>query len=111
LSCASLACIVTEPSLSGIHDMERVLSVCRHFSVPAVVCVNKFDINEEGTRQIEEYCASEGVDVVSRIPFDTKVTEAQVRGVPIVEYTDDARLTGPIKLVWQAVCARLDVPQ
>jgi len=108
LSGASLACIVTEPSLSGIHDMERVLSVCRHFSVPAVVCVNKFDINEEGTRQIEEYCAGEGVDVVSRIPFDTKVTEAQVRGVPIVEYTDDLRLVAPLESAWKAVCMRLD---
>ena len=108
LSGASLACIVTEPSISGIHDMERVLAVCRHFSVPAVVCVNKFDINEEGTRQIEQYCADQSVDVVSRIPFDTKVTEAQVQGIPIVEYTDDERLVGPIERAWNVVAARLD---
>jgi MinD superfamily P-loop ATPase len=107
LSGASLACIVTEPSISGIHDMERVLSVCRHFSVPALVCVNKYDINEEGTRQIERYCGSEGIDVIARIPFDTKVTEAQVQGVPIVEYTDDRRLIGPIEGAWEAVSARL----
>jgi len=108
LSGAHLACIVTEPSVSGIHDMERVLSVCGHFSVPAVVCVNKFDINEEGTRQIEAYCAGEGIDVVARIPFDTKVTEAQVRGVPLVEYIDDARLVAPVEQAWRAVCRRLD---
>jgi len=109
LSGASLACIVAEPSVSGIHDMARVLSVCRHFSVPAVVCVNKFDINEEGTRQIEEYCASEGVDVVSRIPFDTKVTDAQVQGVPLVEYTDDLRLVEPVQQAWKAVRERLNI--
>lgn len=109
LSGANLACIVTEPSISGIHDMERVLGVCRHFSVPAVVCVNKFDINEEGTRQIEQHCTDRGIDVVSRIPFDTRVTEAQVQGIPIVEYTDDERLVGPIERAWHAVAARLDV--
>ncbi len=109
LSGAGLACIVTEPSVSGIHDMERVLQVCRHFSVPALVCVNKFDINEDGTRQVEEYCRGQGVDVVARIPFDTKVTEAQVQGVSIVEYTSDARLVGPIEDAWNAVSARLAV--
>jgi MinD superfamily P-loop ATPase len=108
LSAASLAFVVTEPSVSGIHDMERVLSVCRHFSVPVQVCINKYDVNEEGTEQIERYCAGEGIDVVSRVPFDTKVTEAQVQGVPLVEYTDDPRLVGPLEEAWGAVKRRLD---
>ncbi len=108
LSGASLACIVTEPSVSGIHDMERVLQVCRHFSVPALVCVNKYDINDEGTRQVEQYCGAQGIEVVARIPFDTKVTEAQVHGLSIVEYTDDARLVAPLEKAWGAVEARLD---
>jgi len=108
LSGASLACIVTEPSLSGIHDMERVLQVCRHFGVPALVCVNKYDINEEGTRRVEQYCAEQGIDVVARIPFDTRFTEAQVQGVSIVEYTDDMRLVAPVEKSWNAVSARLD---
>jgi MinD superfamily P-loop ATPase len=108
LSGANLACIVTEPSVSGIHDMERVLSVCRHFSIPTLVCVNKYDVNEEGTRQIEQYCSEQGIPVVARIPFDTKVTEAQVQGVPIVEYTDDERLVGPIKEAWRLIIERFD---
>jgi len=108
LSGAGLACIVAEPSVSGIHDMERVLQVCRHFSVPAIVCVNKFDINEDGTRQVETYCGEQGIPVVAKIPFDTRVTEAQVQGVPIVEYTDDGSLVRPIEDAWQAVVARLD---
>jgi len=56
LSGASLALIVTEPTLSGIHDMERVLGVCKHFDVPALVCINKYDINEENTVAIQNYC-------------------------------------------------------
>ena len=107
LSGASLACIVTEPSLSGIHDMERVLQVCRHFGVPTQVVVNKFDINDDGTRQIETYCATQEVEVVARIPFDTKVTEAQVQGVSIVEYTDEPRLVGPVYQAWDAVSKRI----
>ncbi len=107
LSGASLACIVTEPSVSGIHDMERVLQVCRHFSVPALVCINKHDINEEGTRQVEQYCDGQGIEVVAKIPFDTRVTEAQVQGLSIVEYTDDAHLVAPVETAWRAVVARL----
>ena len=108
LSGANLACIVTEPSVSGIHDMERVLSVCRHFTIPTLVCVNKYDVNEEGTRQIEQYCNEQDIPVIARIPFDTKVTEAQVQGVPIVEYTDDEQLVGPIKEAWRLIIERFD---
>jgi len=56
LSGASLALLVTEPTLSGIHDLERVIGVCRHFGVPVLVCVNKYDLNEENTYRIESYC-------------------------------------------------------
>ncbi len=107
LSGAGLACIVAEPSVSGIHDMERVLQVCRHFSVPALVCINKFDINEEGTEQVERYCEQQSVAVVAKIPFDTRVTQAQVQGVSIVEFTDDLSLVGPIEAAWHAVSAHV----
>ncbi len=108
LSGADLACIVTEPSLSGIHDMERVLSVCRHFVIPALVCINKHDMNEEGTQQIENYCDSRHIQVISRIPFDPRVTEAQVQGVSLLEYTDDSYIAAPIEQAWEAVRVRLD---
>jgi len=88
LSGAGLALLVTEPSLSGIHDLERVLDVCRHFGVPTMVCINKYDLNEENTRQIEDQCFSQGVEVAGRIPFDNVVTESIVQGVPVVEYSN-----------------------
>lgn len=102
LSGASLALLVTEPTLSGMHDLERVLGVCRHFGVPAMVCINKYDLNEDNTRQIETYCSAQGVELASKIPFDNVVTEALVRGVPVVEYSD-GRVSREIGALWQKV--------
>jgi MinD superfamily P-loop ATPase len=106
LSGANLALLVTEPTLSGIHDLERVLGVCRHFSVPALVCINKYDINRENTRQIESYCSSQGVEVASKIPFDNTVTEAMVQGLPVVEYSDSP-VSREINLLWQNISGLL----
>ena len=107
LSGASLALLVTEPTLSGIHDLERVIGVCRHFGVPVLVCVNKYDLNEDNTHQIESYCGSEGIEVAARIPFDNVMTEAIVRGMPVVEYSDN-QVTRQIKELWQIIPVRLD---
>lgn len=102
LSGANLALLITEPTLSGIHDLERVLGVCQHFGVPALVCINKYDINEENTRRIEEYCYTQGIEMVSRIPFDNVVTEALVHGLPIVEYTKNS-VAHQIEALWQTI--------
>jgi MinD superfamily P-loop ATPase len=102
LSGASLALLVTEPTLSGIHDLERVLGVCRHFGVPALVCINKYDLNEDNTRRIEEYCSDQGIEVAARIPFDNVVTEALIRGVPVVEY-DNGSVSRQIKTLWHRI--------
>jgi len=106
LSGASLALVVTEPTLSGIHDLERVLGVCKHFGVPAMVCINKYDLNEENTASIREYCQKNGVDVVAMIPFDNEVTEAMVRGMTVVEHSD-GRVAKEIKSLWQKIEQRL----
>ncbi len=106
LSGASLALLVTEPTLSGIHDLERVLDVCHYFSVPALVCINKYDINEENSRQIETYCHTEGADVVAKIPFDNVFTEAMVHGMPVVKYSDGV-VSQRIKRLWQNVAETL----
>jgi MinD superfamily P-loop ATPase len=102
LSGASLALMVTEPTLSGIHDLERVLGVCRHFGVPAMVCINKYDLNEENTRRIEDYCRSQEIKLAAKIPFDNAVTEAIVRGVPVVEYADGA-VSREIEGLWDVI--------
>ena len=102
LSGANLSLLVTEPTLSGMHDLERVLGVCHHFGVPALVCINKYDLNEDNTRQIENYCLNQGVEVVARIPFDNVVTEAMVKGQPVVEYSN-GKVAREIKKLWEKV--------
>ena len=107
LSGASLALLVTEPTLSGIHDLERVIGLCRHFGVPVLVCVNKYDLNEENTYRIESYCGSEGIEVAARISFDNVITEAIVQGLPVVEYSNN-KVTQQIKELWQIIPAKLE---
>ena len=102
LSGANLALLVTEPTLSGMHDLERVLGVCHHFGIPALVCINKYDLNEDNTRQIETYCLGQGIEVVARIPFDNVVTEALIRKQPVVEYSN-GKVAHEIKKLWQKV--------
>jgi MinD superfamily P-loop ATPase len=99
LSGSSLALLVTEPTLSGIHDLERVIGTCQHFGVPAVVCINKYDINEENSRAIEDNCKRMKAEVISKIPFDNVVTEALVHGVPVVEYSD-GKVSKEIAKLW-----------
>jgi len=102
LSGASLALMVAEPTLSGIHDLERVLGVSGHFGVPATVAINKYDLNEDNTRRIEDYCKEQGIEVAAKIPFDNAVTEAIVRGVPVVEYAD-GRVSREIEGLWGVI--------
>ena len=99
LSGADLALLVTEPTLSGIYDLERIFSVCYHLKVPVLVCINKYDLNEDNTHKIESYCLSQGVEVVSKIPFDNVVTEALVKGLPVVEYSQ-GKVTHEIESLW-----------
>lgn len=106
LSGTSLTVLVTEPTLSGIHDLERVLQVCRHFEVPPLVCINKYDLNEENTRHIEDYCRDKGIEVAARIPFDSVVTEAMVKGLPVVDFSYN-RVGREIEKLWNRVVATL----
>jgi len=107
LSGANLALLVIEPTLSGIHDFERIIGVCRHFSVPIMVCINKYDINEENSCHIEDYCHRNGVEVAAKIPFDNAVTEAIVQGLPVTEYSDN-EVTRQVKELWQVISVKLN---
>jgi MinD superfamily P-loop ATPase len=106
ISGVNLAVVVTEPTLSGIHDLERVIGVCRHFAVPVMVCINKYDLNEDNTRQIKDYCNDQSIDVAVKIPYDNVVTEALIRGLLVVEYSDNS-ISHQIKVLWEAISARL----
>jgi MinD superfamily P-loop ATPase len=84
------ALLVTEPSVSGLHDLERVLAVCRHFQVPAWVCVNKWDISPEYTEKIEVFVKDAGSGVIGKLPFDPAVTRAMVAEKTVLEYSSGA---------------------
>ncbi|MGC9157370.1 MAG: ATP-binding protein [Terracidiphilus sp.] len=82
---ADLAVIVTEPTPSGLHDMERVTELTRHFGIPAALCMNKWDLNAGMSRLIETKARERGVTLAGRIRYDQSVTEAQVEGKAVVE--------------------------
>lgn len=103
------ALAVTEPSLSGIHDLKRVLGVCRHFRVPAWVCINKADINPENTERTKEFCQQEGAPVIGEIPFDPIVTKAMVFRSTVVEYTS-GMVSNEIKKMWMRLERSLGYP-
>ena len=102
LANADLALIVTEPTLSGIHDMERVAELARHFSIPIKVVINKFDINEENTGAIEKFCHEKDIEVLAKLPFSESVVKSLVNKVPIVEFCDD-RISKEIALLWKKI--------
>ncbi len=77
--------VVTEPTVSGAHDLERVLSLARHFEIPASVCVNKWDLNPAMAEQIEDEASRGGARVAGRIRYDPAVTRAQMQARAVVE--------------------------
>jgi len=89
ISGVDLVLVVTEPTLSAIHDLERIFGVAHHFKIPAVVCINKYDINLDNTEKIEHYCKSNNIDIVGKLPYDNIVTEAMIHEKNVIEYDKD----------------------
>jgi MinD superfamily P-loop ATPase len=102
LSGVHLAVIVTEPTPSGIHDLERIASLCDHFSVPVAVIVNKFDLSATMTREIEAFCLERDHRVVARLPHDPVFVHAMVQGNTVTEYTD-GEAGRQIRQAWDAI--------
>jgi MinD superfamily P-loop ATPase len=105
---ANLALIVAEPTVAGIHDMERVLGLAHHFRLRALVCVNKADIYPEGAHQISDYCNQNRVEVVGSIPFDETVTRAMVNGEPVTAYQLSSPASRALVRIWQRIAVCLD---
>jgi MinD superfamily P-loop ATPase len=102
LTGADRVLVVTEPSVSGLHDLQRVVGLARHFGIPVSVCVNKYDINTIITKEICDYCREQRLAVVGRIPFDPEVTAAQLASTSVVE-RDSSPAAGAIRDVWDSV--------
>jgi MinD superfamily P-loop ATPase len=100
---ASAVLIVTEPTVSGRHDMERVVELAAHFRVPAMICINKYDLNLAMTRDIEALAAEKHIPCVGRIPFDPTFTHAMIQAQTVLEYANGSALSREIKEIWQGM--------
>ena len=98
---ASALAIVVEPTVSGLHDMQRVAELAVHFKVPGLICVNKYDLNMEMTAKIEAYGLARNMKLLGRIPFDPLFTKAMIKGKNILEHAPDSPAAGSIREVWE----------
>ena len=99
-----LAVIVTEPTPSGLHDLERILSLCDHFAIPVAVVINKSDLNVDMTRKIEACCGKRDDPIVARLPHDPAFIHAMVQGRAITEYADGP-MARHIQRAWDHIFA------
>ncbi len=100
---AKAVLVVAEPTVSGQHDMERVLELTSHFGIPALLCVNKFDLNLGATRTIETVAEAKGVQVMGRIGFDPIFTKAMVEGKSVIEFDGQCSTSEAMRKVWSRV--------
>jgi MinD superfamily P-loop ATPase len=105
---ATAVLIVTEPTVSGRHDMQRVAELAAFFKVPAMVCVNKFDLNPDEARGIEDFAQKRQIRVMGRIPFDPVFTRAMVQGKTIFEYDGNSEGAGAVKKIWEDLAQGLE---
>jgi MinD superfamily P-loop ATPase len=106
---ASAVLIVAEPTVSGLHDMERVAQLAAHFKVPVMVCVNKFDLNFDQTGSIEKLAKENSITTVGRVPFDPVFTESMVQGQTVLEYVDNSKIRSSIVEIWRNIRNQLEL--
>lgn len=107
LTGVDLVLVVTEPTLSGIHDLERILDVANHFNIPAVVCINKYDINVDNTKKIEFFCNKKKIAIVGKLPYDTVITKAMINQKNVIEFSD-GETSDTIIEMWNKLQEMLD---
>ncbi len=103
---ADAVLVVTEPTLSGEHDLRRVMELTNYFKIPAMVCINKWDINPVMTERIETLAQKMGAKPVGRIPYDAAVTAAQINARSLVE-DSDGRAAKAMRKTWSNVCSTM----
>jgi len=100
---ATALVIVVEPTVSGIHDMERVVQLAAHFKVPGMVCVNKFDLNLEMTEAIEQLARQHTVAVLGRVSFDPAFTRSMVAGKTLFEHGEETATWQQVRDIWAQI--------
>jgi len=100
---ASLALLVTEPGLSGVHDLERISATLQHFNIPALVAINKADLYPEGAEAIRERAAAFGYPVIGEIPFDLAIPQAMTAAQPITQWAPESPAAQAIRQIWEVI--------
>ena len=100
---ASAALIITEPTVSGLHDMERVAKLIEYFKVPCMVCVNKYDLNIENSNYIENMANKNNIRFLGRISFDPVFTQAMIWGKTIFEYDKNSKVCHEVEQIWNEI--------
>ncbi len=106
---ATAVLIVAEPTVSGRHDMERVAELAEFFKIPAMVCVNKFDLNPDMGEAIESFAKERNIGVTGRVPFDPAFTKAMVQGKTIVEFDGNSEGCKAVKNIWENLARSIDI--
>ena len=104
---ATAILVISEPTISGIHDMERVLQLANHFNIPAMLCINKFDLNRKEAENIESFAQERKIPVIGKIPFDPIFTKAMIHGKNVLEFDPDSHLSKVIRDIWENACSFL----
>ena len=107
ISGAHMVLIVIEPTMSGIHDAERVLKLTEHFKIPACVCINKYDINSELAKKFEEFCRGKNIEIMGRIPYSKNFTSAMIKEKTLIEYSPGSEVSKEIKNMWKKIEEKL----
>ncbi|MDM8514581.1 P-loop NTPase [Desulfobacterales bacterium HSG16] len=102
---ATALLIVSEPTVSGLHDMKRVAQLAEHFKIPSMVCVNKSDLNPEMSANIEKFANDNNMIFTGRIPFDPLFTKAMVQGKTIFEYDEKSDTCKIVEKMWTSIIA------
>ena len=105
---ASAVLIVAEPTVSGKHDMERVSELAAFFKVPAMLSVNKFDLNPQMGEAIEAFAKEKNIKIMGRVPFDPAFTYAMVEGKTIVEFDEQGQGSRAVKAIWEDLEKSID---
>lgn len=105
---AALAVIVTEPTVSGLHDLKRILELTRHFNIPAGVVINKADLNASVRDDIARYTHEHNASLLGELPYDTIVIDAQQNGQTILEYRPDSALADAVRAIWNNVLTMIN---
>jgi MinD superfamily P-loop ATPase len=103
---ADAVLIITEPSIAGRHDLERVAALARHFRLPVLVLVNKADLHWPTTQEISQFCGEKGYGFLGFLPFDADFTRAQVEGKTIMEYNNQ-KLQAILQEVWERLSSEI----